>query len=110
MMLIKEKFRRSKYRNVKVDLDGHKFDSKKEANRYAELKMLMRAREVTDLEVHPRYDLIINGTKICSYIPDFRYKRAGALVIEDVKGVRTKEYLLKKKLMKALHNVEVVET
>jgi len=100
---------RSKYRNIKTVVDGIKFDSKKEAKRYQELKLLEKAGEITDLELQPRFNLIVNGKKICAYIADFRYTSRDKTIIEDVKGMRTPIYKLKKKLMKACLDIDIEE-
>ena len=91
---------------------GLKFDSKWEAERWGQLKSMERAGIVTQLERQIRYDLTINDVKICSYIVDFRYlleEENGLfnLVVEDAKGILTPEFKLKKKLMKAIHNIEL---
>ncbi len=98
-----------KYGNRKTEIDGFLFDSAAESVRYAELMLLIREGSVSDLAVHPVFVIEVNGLKICSYEADFSYQEAGALVVEDVKGVKTKEYILKKKLMKAVHNIEIIE-
>jgi len=100
----------NKYNAKKVRLDGLTFDSKAEARRYQELKLLEQAGEISDLEIHPRYEIIINGVKVCNYIADFRYMSDGEQVVEDVKGVKTAVYRLKNKLMLAVHNIEILET
>jgi hypothetical protein len=87
---------------------GHVFDSKAEMKRYYELTMLERAREIRDLELQPRFELVPAYTtkagekvRALCYFADFRYLdlRDNRLIVEDVKGARTKEYLLKKKLL-----------
>lgn len=100
----------SKYRNVKVRVDGILFDSKREAGRYGELKLLEKAGEITDLELQPEFLIYVGGIRICKYFADFGYKnKDGERVIEDAKAIRTKEYQLKKRLVRALHGVEIVE-
>ena len=104
----------TKYRAKPVVIDGHRFDSKREAKRYGELKLLERAGEIENLELQPRYDVAINGRKICWYQADFRYTNCleGQQVIEDVKSPATAKnrlYRLKKKLVEALHDVRIVE-
>jgi len=101
---------RSKYNAVKTTVDGIKFDSKAEARRYSELKLLLKAKTIADLELQPRYDFVVNGVKIGFYKADFRYKMGNRLIIEDVKGVKTPVYNLKKKLMKAIHGIDILET
>lgn len=94
--------RRRKFNNQITSFDGHTFDSKKEANRYFELKMLQAGGEINNLELQPRIPLIVNGVKIATYIGDFRYKtKSGDLVVEDVKSQATKTpvYNLKKKIL-----------
>lgn len=99
-----------KYRNKPTELDGYRFDSQKEARRYADLKLLERAGEVISLVVHPIYVISVNGQKICNYEADFSYRtKAGRVVVEDVKGVKTDVYKLKKKLMLACYGIEVIE-
>lgn len=102
---------RSKYRNVKVTIDGVRFDSKREAARYADLKNQMQAGVIRDLQIHPRLTLKIGGVKICDYLPDFVYVECetGRKVTEDVKGVLTAVYRLKKKLVKALLGIDITE-
>jgi len=100
----------SKYRSVKTTIDGIKFDSKKEAKRYQELKILERVGEVKSLELQPRYDLIVNTVKIGFYKADFRYIQDEKEVVEDVKGMKTPIYNLKKKLVKAIYGIEIYET
>ena len=101
--------RRSKYGNVRVTVDGHKFDSKREARRYGELKLLQRAGKISDLLLQVRFPLVVNGHVICAYIADFDYREGSYRVTEDVKGVRTAVYRIKAKLMKALHGVTIRE-
>lgn len=102
----------NKYRAVKTIIDGIKFDSKKEGRRYQDLKILEKSGHVKDLELQPRYDLIINGVKCGFYKADFRYidTTRNILIVEDVKGMLTPVYRLKKKLMKAIHNIDIFET
>ncbi len=107
---------RNKYNARRVELDGFTFDSKREAARYSELKLLMTSGEIAALEIHPRFEIIVNGQKICRYIADFRYhdNETGERITEDVKGYKKGSayalFRLKKKLMKAVHGIEVLET
>jgi hypothetical protein len=103
---------RPKYGNKKVIVQGIKFDSKWESERYLYIKSLERAGTVKDLELQVRYNLIVNDQKICAYIADFRYKREDKdgvwhEIVEDAKGVETPEFKLKKKLMKACLGIEI---
>lgn len=116
-MTFRRSLRRQKYNNVHVKEDGHSFDSKKEHKRFCELRMLARAGKIKSLVVHPRFSIKVNGQLITTYEADFSYyetpdgtiKTPYQYVVEDVKGVKTPVYELKKKLMKAVHNIEVSE-
>jgi hypothetical protein len=101
-----------KYKNKKVIVDGITFDSTKESKRYHELKLLERAGVITQLELQPRLDLVVNGQKICFYRGDFGYYENGIKKIEDVKSAFTAKmpvYRLKKKLVKAIHGIDIIE-
>ena len=102
---------RNKYNAVPEEVDGVRFDSRKEASRYRLLRALLQAGEIADLVCHPSYDLEVNGVLICRYEADFRYLEVatGSVVVEDAKGVRTPAYKLKKKMMKAIHDIAIVE-
>ena len=103
----------TKYHNRKTEYLGIQFDSRKEADRYQELLLLQRAGLIQDLELQPRYDLVVNGHNLGFYRGDFRYKDVAldTVVLEDVKSpvTRTAVYQLKKKLVKALYEVEITE-
>jgi hypothetical protein len=101
----------SKYYNKRTEVHGTSFDSKKEAARYQELLLLERAHKIVDLELQPRFDLVVNDCKIGFYKADFRYTdiKTGSSVIEDVKGMKTPVYNLKRKLVKALYGIDIVE-
>lgn len=98
----------SKYKNKKTVVDGHKFDSMKEARRYGELKLLERAGKIKDLELQPKFELIptirtkTETLRKVSYIADFKYYDMDTerVIVEDVKSKATKTnvYLLKKRL------------
>ena len=100
-----------KYGNVATVVDGRRFASKKEAARYQALRVLETAGAITALECQPSYRLEAHGWLICRYLADFRYVVAGTgqMVVEDVKGVRTPAFVLKKRLMLACHGIDVVE-
>lgn len=98
-----------KYRNKKTLIDGILFDSKREAERYCQLKILLKAGIITNLELQPAYEIRIKGKKICTYFADFRYIENGNTVIEDSKGFRTKEYILKKKMVEAEYGIKIIE-
>lgn len=107
----------NKYHAKKVTVDGIKFDSRKEANRYCELKLLQRAGKITGLQRQVRYLLVPtqydkDGKCIyysANYVADFVYHQNGDLVVEDVKGYRTPEYILKKKLMLERYGIIIKE-
>ncbi len=101
---------RNKYKAIKTVVDGITFDSKKEASRYGQLKLLVRAGTISELKLQPRFDLIINDCKCGFYKADFDYIENGKRVIEDVKGMKTPVYNLKKKLIKAIYGIEIFET
>lgn len=119
-----------KYNNKKVTIDGITFDSVHEANRYKELKLLERAGKIHGLELQVKFVLIPAQYKVverygekgqrlkdgrkciekeCSYIADFVYYQHGVKVVEDAKGVRTKEYIIKRKLMLYMHGIQIKE-
>jgi hypothetical protein len=100
----------NKYKAIKTTVDGIKFDSKKEAARYSNLKILEKAGNILDLSLQPRFDLIINGVKCGFYKADFKYIEDGKEIIEDVKGMKTPVYNLKKRLIKAIYNIDIRET
>lgn len=106
-----------KYHNKKIEIDGMKFDSKKEGQRYLELKLLQRAGYISDLERQVKFILIpsqkINGKVVereVTYKADFVYKDdSGQTVVEDVKGFKTKEYILKRKMMLYFKGIRIKE-
>jgi hypothetical protein len=69
-----------------------------------------KAGEIHCLELQPRYPLIVNGEKVGTYVADFRYFEGDTLRVEDVKGILTPVYRLKKKLVKALYQIDILET
>lgn len=95
---------RRKYNNRKVMVDGYKFDSMKEAERYKELKLLERAGRIKDLELQPKFELLPTirtdkeTLRKVSYYADFKYEQDGETVVEDVKGFKTDVYKLKKRI------------
>lgn len=105
-----------KYRNKKVTIDGIVFDSKREAKRYTELKLLEKAGQIQGLELQKEYVLIpsqkINGRvaeRAVKYKADFVYTENGKTIVEDTKGMRTKDYIIKRKLMLYVHGVKIKE-
>jgi dsDNA-binding SOS-regulon protein len=111
------KTRRHKYGAQRTEVDGVKFSSKAEARRYQELRLLEKAGEVKELELQPKFPLHApqrgssQHEKVSTYIADFRYRRGpkGVLVIEDVKGMRTPLYRLKKKWMEVQYGLKITE-
>lgn len=109
---------KSKYHATKTVADGITFDSKKEAKRYAELKLMERAGVIRDLKRQVRYELIpafdVDGKhyRQTSYVADFVYTDAknGKEVVEDCKGFRTDVYKLKAKMFAYQYGVSILET
>jgi hypothetical protein len=121
----------SKYHSKKVTVDGITFDSKREANRYRELLLLERAGAISHLKRQVRFPLLpavyeeyeryskVSGKRLTNgrrcieravfYVADFCYTQDGKPIVEDVKGHRTKEYILKRKMMRFFHGIEVKE-
>lgn len=107
---------RSKYHNKPVVVDGEHFDSQREANRWHDLKVLQLAGVISDLRRQVPFELIpaqkLEGKVVerpVRYIADFVYSMGGETVVEDTKGVRTKEYVIKRKLMLYKHGIIVKE-
>jgi len=103
----------SKYRSVRVD----GYHSKKEAKRSAALIILQRAGVITDLQEQVKFELIPTQRtedgkteRSVSYIADFVYKEDGKLIVEDSKGFKTTDYIIKRKLMLFIHGITVRET
>lgn len=124
--------RRRKYGNTKITVDGIQFDSKREAARYQELKLLERAGVISLLQRQTKFQLIPDqhapsnavytkgprkgqrkpGKLLeheCSYIADFCYIQNGETVVEDAKGYRTEVYKIKKKLMLERYGIQIRE-
>lgn len=109
-----EEKRGNKYHAKRCEMDGYAFDSHAEMQRYRDLKLMQAAGVIRQLEVHPSFDLMVQGVRIGRYVADFAYQdRASrwARKVEDVKSkpTMTAVYRIKKKLMLALHGVEIVE-
>lgn len=108
----------SKYHSKKVVIDGIKFHSKKEGERYIQLKLLKNAGLIKDLELQKSFELQPtfkkNGKtyRKIVYIADFCYfdNHLGKYIVEDVKGFKTKEYALKKKMFEYVYkDLELIE-
>lgn len=100
-----------KYRNEWTEVGGLRFQSKKEAKRYAELRLLLKAGEISELTLQPKIACVVNGTHVCNYFADFSFidKRTSAKITEDVKGLKTPVYKLKRKLVRACTGIEIAE-
>ncbi len=108
----------NKYGAQKITLGGERFDSVKEFDRWCELRLLERGREITDLRRQVEFELLPaqeykgrKAEKPVKYIADFTYvdKRTGEFVVEDTKGVKTKDYILKRKMMLYFHGIRIRE-
>ena len=117
----------AKYRNRTCVVDGIAFASKKEARRYGVLKAMEQAGQISNLQLQKEFVLIpahyepdtigkrggiIKGKVIerkCSYIADFVYIENGELVVEDTKGMRTKDYVCKRKMMFHFYGIRIRE-
>lgn len=112
---IKKIPKKNKYHAVKCLAEGMWFDSQAEAHRWLELRMLQRAGMITGLTRQTSFELVpgreVGGKKIRGiyYRADFVYYEDGKMVVEDVKGYKTKEYELKKKMMLLLRGIEIKE-
>ena len=105
-----EPAKESKYGNKRVSIDNISFMSKKEANRYVDLKRLFAAGIISDLKLQVCYELNHGGTHSYKYIADFVYMENGQQVVEDAKGFRTAVYRKKAKLMLKVHGITILET
>ena len=103
---------RNKYRAIATKVDGIRFASRKEARRYQDLMLLQGNGNIHSLELQPKFALDVNGVKIGRYTGDFKYYDydKGEYVIEDCKGYPSRDYVLRKKLMLALHGITIFET
>jgi hypothetical protein len=105
----------SKYRAVKTVVDGIRFDSRKEAARWKELRMLQATGQISRLNRQVKFDLEVNGIKVGRYVGDFSYVENRKLCVEDVKGYRDKAspvyrlFKIKAALVRALYSIEVRE-
>lgn len=123
---------RNKYGNRKTVVNGIEFDSRKEAVRYQELRLLERAGKISGLRLQEKFILIPSQReastevyksgpqkgrrkpgklleKECSYIADFFYTEDGEIVVEDTKGFRTEAYKIKRKLMLERYGIRIRE-
>lgn len=117
-----------KYRNKKITHNGMTFDSKKEYRRFCELEAMQKRGDISHLQTQVKFELIpsqrepdtigkrggvIKGRVIeraVFYVADFVYKdRTGKIVVEDTKGMRTKDYIIKRKLLLWVHGIRIKE-
>ena len=131
-VIITHKNKKSKYHSIPTCVDGIEFDSRKEARRYRELKLLEAAGKISNLEMQVPFELIPAQYEECNevytkgprkgerkighciekaviYRADFMYIEDGKIVVEDTKGVRTKDYIIKRKLMLYVHKIQIKE-
>ena len=100
------KKRKSKYRANKVSVDGHTFDSQKEADYYCELKLRLQAKEINGFCLQPTFILAPS----LKYKADFIiFNKDGSTEVIDVKGYKTKEYIAKKKVFEDKFNLKITE-
>ena len=120
----------SKYHSKKIIVNGEKFDSKKEHSRFKQLSLLEKAGVITNLKRQVKYELIpaqyetferygktgkrLKDGRKCvenavTYYADFVYETDGKTVVEDAKGVKTKDYIIKRKLMLYVHGSKISE-
>jgi hypothetical protein len=100
----------SKYKNKPVVIDGLWFRSKREGQRYAQLRLLEKAGDISHLKTQVRFPLVVNDEKICTYVSDFTYRYKGKDIVEDTKGFKTEVYKIKAKLMWAIRGIEIKES
>lgn len=94
----------SKYKAVPTIVDNIKFPSKLEARVYQGLKYMLGAGEISELDRQVRFPLVVNGIKICTFVPDFIYTdKAKKRVVLEAKGMETPSYKIKAKLFQALY-------
>src|SRR5262249_2252726 len=101
--------RRSKYANEATTVHGVRFDSRREARRWLELKLLEGAGLISELRRQVRFELVVNELPVCAYVADFVYREDEEVVVEDAKGMRTREYRIKARLMRACHGIVIRE-
>lgn len=108
----------NKFHARKTWVGGERFDSRKEAQRWAELNLMQRAGQISELRRQIRYILVPAQyddkgkllERSVDYIADFVYKQGGKLVVEDTKGVKTDVYKIKRKLMLSVYGIRIRET
>lgn len=107
--------KQGKYRSKKVVMQGEVFDSQKEYSRYRDLILYEKGGLISALQRQVAFELIpkqkgnTRNERAVNYIADFVYEEGGETVVEDVKGIRTKDYIIKRKLMLLVHGIEIKE-
>ena len=104
-----------KYKSVRTTVGGITFDSKSEARRYSELRLLEREGQISELQLQPcfilapsvRYHDVKRLKPALRYVADFEYIEKGIKIIEDVKGMQTPVFKIKRHLLKVLHDIDV---
>lgn len=107
----------SKYRAKKIEADGLTFDSRKEYFRWHELSLLEKAGKITNLKRQVKYELLpsqrgFDGKvqeRPVNYYADFVYEQDGETIVEDTKGVRTTDYIIKRKMMLFFYGIQISE-
>lgn len=104
--------RRQKYGAIPTTVNGIRFASKREAGRYVELLYLEKAGAIENLQLQPAYPIVLDDIAICVYKADFRYfdREKQGWIVEDVKGMKTPVYRLKKRLVEAQYGIRITET
>ena len=102
--------RKNKYNATPQIVDGHRFPSKREAKRYADLVLLQRAGQIHDLRIQVAYPLKVGDQSIGKYVADFVYWEGKAEIVEDCKGYRTPIYKWKKQHFEAQYKRNIRET
>lgn len=112
MLVLKSFHSTNKYHAKKTTVGGIVFDSKKEADRYLQLKQLEEHYQIQDLQRQVKFPLIKKSKygKEIKYVADFTYLENGKLIVEDVKGVKTPVYKLKKRLLAEKYDILIRET
>lgn len=110
------KTKSSKFNNVKSEIDGHKFDSKKESEFYGSLKIKKQAGLIKDFKMQVPYEIIINNIRIANYFLDFLVENNdGTIEYIDIKGkdkktnkfIKTGVFALKKRLVEAIYGIKI---
>lgn len=103
--------RKKKYGNIRTKTKDGWFDSQGELHRWYFLKDLQKNGHIFKLERQISFSLDVNGQHICRYVADFTYTLPdGTAVVDDFKGMVTETFRLKKKLMKAIHGIDIKVT